>query len=356
MMSVADNAGAAGAQAEDSAQVPEITLISAARNGIVHNEKTTIYVKLFSWIGAPEVFSVRVRVTDWNNAEVYKRDTKVNFKGNWSAPAELALNRYGPYEVSVALHRAGQVQPIRTEKTRLLRVVPVPKLSREQRRDSYIGVNTHAQPPWQSLADIGIHWARDYSWGWLGHGEKAPMAGNGVPFTPVMQGAIDAGVSILPVMQRAFSNAENTGYLSDTNLIAASYERLSKAFPLIEYWELDNEPEYGFVTRKLDLENYRPYVKAAAEGLRRAGNARVVLAGTAGMQIDDTRSLVATQGVSLPVREYFDVVNYHYYTGGLPVERARSNTNESAGQAVGTLLDSQRTINRVAHKPARKHG
>jgi hypothetical protein len=342
------------AEAAEPVEVPSVTLISDARNGMVSADKTTIYLKLFSWVGEPENYEVRVRATDWNGASIYQRDTKFSFKGNWSTPIELALNRFGSYNISVALHRAGQAQPVRVERTRLVRVTPVPVLSMDLRRDSWIGVNTHHNPPWQSLAAAGIHWARDYSWGWLGTGEKAPMAGNGVNFAPTMRDATAAGVSILPVMARTFYNAERSGYTGDTKLIADSYERLAKAFPQIEYWELDNEPEYGFTTGKLDIENYRPYIKAAAEGLKRAGNAKVVLAGTAGMQIEDTRQLVKTEGVSLPVRDAFDVVNYHYYTGGLPVETARSNTNETGGSTVGALLDSQRTINRIAHEAGKE--
>jgi hypothetical protein len=351
----AAQAQAAQATASQTAG-PTVTLFSGAKNGILNADKSTVYVKLFSWTGNAENYEVKVRATDWNGAEIYKHDFKVNFSGNWSAPIELSLNRYGPYNVTANLYKAGQTQPLRTETARLLRVVPVPKLSAEQRHDSWIGANTHAAAPWQSLAAVGIHWARDYSWGWLGQGETAPMASNGISFAPTMQAATEAGVSILPVMQRILYKPDRSGYTSDLALVTASYERLGKAFPLIEYWELDNEPEFTFVGGKIDLENYRPFIKAAATGLQKAGKAKVVLAGTAGIRIADTQSLVKTEGVSLPVRDDFQATSYHYYTGGLPVEIAQSNTNETGGQTsgIGTLLDSQRSLNRAAHSGGRE--
>jgi hypothetical protein len=331
-----------------------ITLFSGAKNGILTTDKAMVYVKLFSWVGEPENFQMKVRATDWKGVEVYKRDFRVHFTGSWSAPIELSLSRYGPYNISASLHRSGQAQPLRTEQARLVRTVPVPRLSAEQRHDSWIGVNTHSDAPWQSLAAAGIHWARDYSWGWLGDGEKAPMSSNGVSFAPTMQAATDAGISVLPVMQRTFYNKERTGYTSDLALVTASYERLAKAFPLIDYWELDNEPEYGFSTGKIDLENYRPFIKAASAGLEKAGKAKVVLAGTAGIRIEDTQELLKEESVAVPARDGFAVVNYHYYTGGLPVEVAQSNTNETGGRTTGTLLDSQRAINRVAHEAGKE--
>ncbi|MES2461340.1 MAG: hypothetical protein V4671_12220, partial [Armatimonadota bacterium] len=343
-----------GMTLSDAAQAaePAVTLFSEARNGIVTAEKATVYVKLFSWVGDPEEFQVKVRATDWNGTDIYKRDFNVKFSGNWSAPIELSMPRFGPYNITAALYKAGQKQPLHTEQARLIRVVSVPKLSREERRTSWIGVNTHADAPWQSLAAVGIHWARDYSWGWLGDGKTAPMSSNGISFAPVMQAATDAGVSILPVMQRTMYKADRSGYTDDADLVTASYERLAKAFPFIDYWELDNEPEFAFTGGRIDQENYRPFIKAAARGLEQVGNAKVVLAGTAGIRIDDTKSLVKTEGVSVPVRDAFGATSYHYYTGGLPVEAAQSNTNETGGSTsgIGTLLDAQRAVNRAAHE------
>ena len=344
------------ATGEPQATEPTVTLFSEAKNGIVTADKATVYVKLFSWTGEPKDFELKIRATDWNGVVVYKHDFKVNFKGNWSAPIELSLDRYGPYQITVDLYQAGQKQPVHTETARLVRMVPVPKLTQEQRRHLWIGVNTHVNAPWQSLAASGIHWARDYSWGFLGDGTTAPMASNGVPFAPTMQAATDAGVSILPVMQRTLYNQAHSAYTTDTSLVTAAYERLGKAFPLIEHWELDNEPEFGFTGGKIDLENYRPFIQAASEGLKRAGKAEVVLAGTAGIRIADTQSLVKTEGVSLSVRDAFHAISYHYYTGGLPVEVAQSNTNETGGSTsgIGTLLDSQRALNRAAHDGGRE--
>lgn len=354
-MTSPDAAKAAQPQAaEPQTSGPQLTLFSDAKNGLLTADRATVYIKLFSWVGGPETFQMKVRATDWNGAEVYKRDFKIDFTGNWSAPIELTLDRYGPYNITATLHKAGQSQALQKEQARLLRLVPVPRLAAEERRASWIGVNTHADAPWQSLAAAGIHWARDYSWGWLGDGEKAPMSSNGISFAATMQGATEAGVSILPVMQRTFYNTERTGYTSDLSLVTTSYERLARAFPLIEYWELDNEPEYGFSTGRIDLENYRPFIKAASKGLEKAGKAKVVLAGTAGIRIDDTQELLKTEGTAVPVRDNFDVVNYHYYTGGMPVEAAQSNTNETGGRETGTLLDSQRAINRVAHEAGKE--
>lgn len=111
---------------------------------------------------------------------------------------------FGPSLYKAVLVKAGTSDVVAQSEQYLIKPVPVPKLDAAARMTSPIGINTHNKAHWKTMAAFGIHWARDYSWGWLGHGANAPMAGNGVDFKPVAQEAEEAGLSVLPILQQAF--------------------------------------------------------------------------------------------------------------------------------------------------------
>jgi len=319
-----------------TAEIPTLSVISEALNGLATTEKNTLYIKVFSWTAKAEPLEIRVRATDWNGAQIAKTSQNVDFKGNNSVAVPVSLPQYGPYEITVGLFRPGTEKPLREEKTRLIRPIPVGKLDAKTRENSWIGVNTHFNAPWESLSKIGVHWARDYSWYWmtLDGAKTPPRSSNGVDFGPTWKNADAAGITILPTFSQAFYNADKTGWIEDAPAISGGYERLARAFPSVRFWEIDNETEYGFVTHKVDPAAYRRYIAAAAAGLRKAGTgARVALTGTPGIFPVDTAALLKPLDGAPDVKNDFDIVNYHYYTGTQPPETGTENTNLEGGFA-----------------------
>jgi len=346
-----------GAAATSPAATPSITLTNSSPNHLVEGPNTGAGISLSSGSGA---YDLRVRVVGWDGSDVFQQNIQ-NVTGGWSDAIQVPLNRYGSYEVIAELRLPGQSTVVGSGQMRLVRPTRVPALSAEERRDSCIGVNTHWWAEWSSLQRIGVHWARDYSWGWLGDGSVAPMAPNGSNFASHWNAANNAGVTVLPCMQQVFWNASQTAYIEDHDYIADSYERLANAFPQIEYWEIDNEAKYNFVNRNgADpddyVQNYRGFIAAVAEGLQRAGSAKLVLSGTAGIQLNDTHALLETEGVSPVVRDDFDVVNYHHYADGFPPEVAPIKPWLDTGWVTPTdpILEMQTQINSVAHEAGKE--
>lgn len=340
--------------AAQTAEIPTLSLISEAPNGLATTEKNTVYVKVFSWTAKPETLEIRLRATDWNGVEVAKINQNVDFKGNSSVAVPVSLPKFGPYEISVGLFRLGSEKPLREEKTRLIRPVPTQKFDAKTREKSWIGVNTHYNAPWDSLSKIGVHHARDYSWGWLTEGnvKNPPLAGNGVDFAPTWKNAQNAGISILPTLSRGFYNADKTGWIEDAATISAGYEKLARAFPEIAVWEVDNEPEYGMTTRKVEIPNYRRLLAAASEGLKKSGTgATISLYGTPGVFPAETSALLKPLAGAPDTKDAFSIVNYHYYTGNQPPETGTENTNLDGGFAQFPVspLDLQREINQISH-------
>jgi hypothetical protein len=324
------------------AAVPTVSLTSDQTNHLVETDLSSASLSLSAGTGT---YDLQLKVTDWNGNQVHNQ-TFTNVTGGWSTNVQLTTDHYSSYEVTAELVLPGQQDPVTTGEMRLVRAVPVPQLSAEQRRDSYIGVNTHWWANWEGIQRVGGHWGRDYSWGWLGDGTNAPSAPNGANFDYHLNQANAAGVTVLPIMMNAFHNASNTAYIDNHDYVADSYERLSNAFPDIEYWELDNEPSYTFDNPgdppNYDLDNYRRYIHAAAEGIARAGHAEVVLAGTGGVHYDNTVSLLSGSGVSPVVRDDFSVVNYHQYTYHYPPEEPEVTWEP-------TLLENITPMNDLAH-------
>ncbi len=342
-----------------NAAVPVLSVASDSPNGLVVGDKSTLVVKAVSPTAKAEPLEIRVDATDWNGASVGQKTEKIDFQGNSSVSVPLTLSKYGPVFVTAGLYRSGQTVPLAQTKTRLVRPVPVPRLDAWAREKSWIGVNTHFNAPWESLAKMGIHWARDYSWGWLAEGRSVgvPVASNGVDFSPTWSHAQTAGITILPLLSHSFYNAEKTGWIDDPAFIAGSYEKISRAFPDSKYFEVDNESEYGLKDGKVDVASYRRYLAAAAQGLAQAGNgARVVLTGTPGVFPEQASALLQPMVGAPEVKNDFSVVNYHYYTGTAPPETGRENTNIDAGFAPVPIspLDLQREINDLAHRSGKQ--
>jgi hypothetical protein len=270
--------------------------------------------------------------------------TSAEFKQQTTVPVEF----FGPSLYKAVLVKAGTSDVVAKSEQYLIKPVPVPKLDAAARMTSPIGINTHNKAHWKTMAAFGIHWARDYSWGWLGHGAKAPMADNGVDFKPIAQAAEDAGISVLPILQQAFRE-DKVYFLSDTDVVKKGYDKMSTVFPEYKYWELDNEADLAHPNLKSPdykrwLDSYLVYIKAAHEGLKDAGDAKVVLNGEAGIYPERAQYLIDKVGDS------FSVINYHFYTGTFAPEIAENDINTGSENRPQTVpfMDLWRSINQVA--------
>lgn len=325
---------------------PLFAVDSAAPNGIVGDDgKASVTLRLTSWQPEEKAYEIRYTFTAWDGRKTPGKPVEARVKGAWQQTLDVPCPAFGPVRLDAEFSEAGGAKPLATASRTLVRLMPVPKLTPEQRLKSPMGVNGHYQSPWGSLARMGIHWGRDYSWGWLKHGEKAPMAPNGVDFSLTLKAAEDAGVILLPITMRTFWDDAKKAFIEDEAAIAAAFARLGKAFPSLPYWELDNEADLASPGQRLRLANYAPLIRAAAKGLREAGKAKIALNGTAGIHYEDTLELLKS-----PVRDDFAVVNYHYYTGTVPPELATEDVNTGAEGRRETMsfLDQLRRINRAA--------
>ena len=281
-------------------------------------------------------------------------DARVN--GQWVRQLHLKLPRYGPYKLHAELHGKGGDKPLREAAVSLVRVVALPALSPEQRAGSYIGVNTHFNAPWKAFEKMGIHWARDYCWGWLGFGESAPMGTNGVDFRPIFADSQAAHITVLPCVQGVFRTEDKKRFLGDTAKIRDAFERLARAFPKVPYWEMDNEIDLQFHGTTSGYEewmaSYVPAIQAAAEGLKKAGTgAKVALNGDAGIYPDRMARLLAG-----PAKDDFACTNSHFYTGTVPPELSKQDYNTGAENIPrpSTFLDELRRVSRVSHEHGRQ--
>jgi hypothetical protein len=326
---------------------PMLTLQTSATDGLVDAQgRTTLRLGMTAWQPQKTSLILRHRLRDWSGQVTALPEVSFELSSSWRQEVPITLPRFGPYLYSAEVFRSGEDKPIASVEQPLTWVRPVPKLTPQQRQGSSIGVNTHYQAHWETLSRLGVHWARDYSWGWLKHGEKAPNADNGVAFAPTWKAAQDAGITILPVMMGAFRNSANTGFLEDAGEITRAYERLAKAFPEVPYWELDNEADYRFPGRTFDIANYVNYIRAANAGLRAAGTGKIVLNGTAGILYDEAAQLLQS-----PAAGDFAVVNSHFYTGTMPPELGQEDVNVGgeSRRVPMTYLDQMRRINDLAH-------
>lgn len=325
---------------------PVVTVQSPASWGMVTGDgPVPLTVNLQSWQPGKKEFEVRLRMVDWQGKETAAPPQRVTIEGSARVAFDVPVKAYGPLACTVELWEVGGAKPVVSVRRNLVRAVPLPRLSLAERAKSYIGVNAHQGSPWEALSRSGVHWARDYSWGWLKMGEGGASA-NGADFRAIWKAGDDVGVTIMPITMATFRNKENTAFIEDAAAITAAFARLGKLFPEIPYWELDNEADYGFPTKRLALANYSVLIRSAAAGLRQAGKGRVIPNGTVGIQYGDTVELMKSA-----VRDDFAAANYHYYTGEAPPETAAEDVNvggEGRRQSI-TFLDQLRRINRAAH-------
>ncbi len=336
---------------DDSDRVVEgdlpVQLVVASRNphAIADDDGTcALAFRVLSWETEARAMELAARVMDTEGELVGEASETGEASGLWTGELVLDLPRNGSFPCEVTLTSGGQT--LETVSCPLARLPVQPVLTDEERLRSSMGVNTHFGAPWYAFGRMGIHWARDYSWGWLGRGETAPI-GQGRDYDAVRTEAEANGVIVLPITMGSFRREDESGFLDDPTEIAAGFERLARAFPSIPYWEIDNEFEYHLRDRGgLDLANYRRALTAASEGLARADGAKLVLNGTAGILDEQAAALLSSDAA-----DAFAVVNSHYYVGTSPPELGVSDTNVGGSERYTplTALDQLKRISRIAH-------
>ncbi|WP_309383192.1 hypothetical protein [Cerasicoccus frondis] len=329
---------------------PELNIFSNASGNLIEADGAlNLSLELSSWDPITRDYRIDVSLVDWDGKGSPLKQIPIQLAGeNAKAKLESTVDRYGPFTIEASLVDVKTSQVVQTESLSLIRLVQPAPLTPQQRMNSSIGVNTHANAPWGLLQKMGIHWARDYSFGWLDHKSRPPIASNSENFTKVYQKAYAADVIILPCMQRSFRENRDVKFVAD-DLVTDIYEQLAEAFPDIPYWESENE--YDTPMQKAGTDTvaiWGPYLQAANEGLERSRTgAKLAMNGRAGIHMEFTRELLESE-----YADDFEIVNYHYYTGTIPPEISRSNMNNGVDPGSENLayLDQLRAINQLARK------
>ncbi|GHC02726.1 hypothetical protein GCM10007047_19220 [Cerasicoccus arenae] len=329
----------------------ELSLLPEAPDAVIMDGASSeVTIKLQQGDSKDGAYEVRQYFTDRYGIETKGATLPADLKQVWTHKAVVPVEYYGATEYRVEVFESETKQPIATQRLWLVKPVPLPELTKAERIASPIGINTHDGAHWQTLKAFGVHWARDYSWGWLRQGKHIPKAANHTDFGKKLEAIQAAGIEVLPVMQRAFRTKDNRFFIPWGDVIQESYERLSKGFPDILYWELDNESNLQHRDETTEdyqkyLESYVKYIRMAYAGLQDAGNgAKVVLDGEAGIHPVRARYLLEQVG------DYYSVVNYHYYTGTVAPEIAERDINTGAEDRPQTVsfLDIMREMNQLA--------
>jgi len=332
-------------------ELPDLLTGPGAPHGMADADgRGSVSVRLLAWRQGARRLTVHDEVTDADGNTLAADESEVDFTGEASLTLPHELPRNGCYTSLVTVSQGGD-EPFARVETPLVRLAPQPgAMTDEERARSSIGVNTHLGAPWAAFEGMGIHWARDYSWTWLGRGETAPV-GQGRDYAVLHADAMGHHVNLLPVMQGAFRNEAETGFLEDSAAISAGFEALTKALPQIAYWEIDNEYEYHLRDKGFNVADYRRALVAASQGLTRGGTAQLVPTGTAGIQYD-----LAEQLLNSEARDAIAVINSHFYTGTAPPELGVSDVNMGGDRRRTplTALDQLRRISKPAHKAGKQ--
>lgn len=235
----------------------------------------------------------------------------------------LTLPEFGGFVLEVRLMRIDAGAVAARSEQRMLRVLPMPPRTEEERIQSFVGINTHQWADWELFARLGIHWARDYVWGWYGRGEDGPVTRQGENLPLRLERAGAAGVLTLPCIQKTFVTEDATRWMDDTAEIERIFTRLGNHFPGQRWFQIGNEEEGKFPGHTHEPENYAQFIRHAAAGLRAAGHGqRIVLAGDVFMYPEAMRGVMARTEP-----EDFLASAIHIYTGTVAPELARRDAN-----------------------------
>ena len=314
---------AVGVLGSASAAGPNFSANLATPKGMAADDGTAkIFLRVFSWEAEAKDYQLRQRVTGWDGQEVKVWPPEnFRFEGEWKRQVELRLPRFGSYRYTAELWDG---KSLVAEASRRITWVPaMPERSRDERWNSFIGINSHQWADWKMFDRLGIYWARDYSWQWYGRGDKGVAVPQGENFQSRLAAAHAAGVNTLPCIQKAFVTPDKQKWMEGTEEISAIFRRISDDFPEQKVFQIGNEEEAKFPGHVHEAANYSNFIAHAAKGLDAAGHgAKVILSGDVFMHDDLMVALLAG-----PARDAFLASCIHIYTGTIPPEIATRDTN-----------------------------
>jgi len=337
------------------AALPTLKLICSDAHGLVTGQETTVTVKV-AGIPSRQRCRLETSLEDFDGEVVKDPPAQLTAGRQASITRRISFDRYGAWMFRAAMFVGNSSTPAAEARMRLVRPVPPATLTAEQLEASPIGINIHLNAPWKLFADVGIHWARDYTWGVLRDGSNLPygMTGgwaNQTDFRKVAADAHKAGVMILAILQGGFRTPDGKFFTPDTDRVTTALAEFSKTFPTVKYWELDNEADLQHrgnpEAMAQWMESYRRYIPAAAKGLRRAKmNDTLVLNGDAGIIYDRNKELLDS-----PLADDFAVINCHFYTGSIAPEISVQDFNTAADNplAAAGFLDRLRQFAALGH-------
>lgn len=341
-----------GAQAGATLVHPDLSVFSDTNLNLVPDDgQVAAYIKLSSWEAEKRDYLIQASLRGWHGELLESNEIPVNYEGgNAVTKWNLETSHYGPQTIEAKLFDKATGKEVASQELTLIRLVEPIELTEQQRMASSIGLNAHANANWDLFQRLGVHWVRDYSFGWLGKGAKPPIARNGLDFNKTVQQARNANVIVLPSLEHAFRLEDETDFIP-LKEVKAGFKALADAFPELPYWEVENE--FDIQLRKVDAdspERWGKYIEAAYEGVAQSkSKAHLLMNGRAGIHLDFTRELLESK-----YADYFTVVNYHYYTGTVPPEVSSSNMNNGvdSGYEDFSYLDQLRLVNALA----KEHG
>lgn len=341
-----------GAQIGSASAHPDLSVFADTDSNLVPDDgKVAIYLKLSSWEAGKRDYLIKASLRAWNGELLESNEISVNYEGGNSVTKwNFETSHYGPQTIEAKLIDKATSEEVASQELTLIRLVEPVELTEQQRMESSIGLNAHANANWDLFQRLGVHWVRDYSFGWLGKGANPPIARNGLDFNKTVQRARNANVIVLPSLEHAFRLEDETDFIPFKE-VTAGFKALADAFPELPYWEVENE--FDIQLRLVDAdspERWGKYIEAAYEGVAQSkSDAHLLMNGRAGIHLDFTRELLESK-----YAEYFTVVNYHYYTGTVPPEISNSNMNNGVdpGYEDYSYLDQLRLISSLA----KEHG
>ncbi len=264
---------------------------------------------------------------------------------------DLKLPAFGGFVLEVRLERTDEGALAARAEQGMLRVLPMPVRTAEEREQSFVGINTHQWADWELFARLGIHWARDYVWGWYGRGLHGTTTPQGEDFLKRLAVARAAGVVTLPCIQKVFVTEDRQRWMDDVDEVAETFTRIGNHFPHKGWFQAGNEEETFFPGHVHEPTNYAQFIRAASAGLRQAGHGqRLVLAGDQFMYPEAMKQVLA-----LTEPDDFWASSIHIYTGTVAPETARRDTNVGGARRATDMLVLDRIRDYVRMFHARGH-
>ncbi|MCC5845640.1 MAG: hypothetical protein JJU05_15430 [Verrucomicrobia bacterium] len=269
----------------------------------------------------------------------------------WTEERTLRLTAFGGFVLEARLERAADGAVLAEALQRMVRILPMPPRTEAERMRSFVGINTHQWADWDLFARLGIHWARDYVWGWYGRGNHGTTTPQGEDFLKRLDAARAAGVLTLPCIQKVFVTGDRQRWMDDPGQVQETFMRIGNHFPDKGWFQAGNEEETFFPGHVHDPKNYSQFIRAASAGLRQAGRGqRLVLAGDQFMYPEAMKEVLA-----LTDPDDFWASCIHIYTGTVAPEKARRDTNVGGERRSNDSLVLDRIRDYVRMFKARGH-